>query len=227
MVAPVGRDEELLEQAKAHLRSLSLSLPELIEHLRQLALAQGREALAAGLPNSQQEAERLSGLLAYIEQYTRPDARTFGPVSVRAVLEEAIALTRAEIQRKGRVGVAYHDAPLVTGNPRQLGHVIVAMLINAAQALPEGAPNDHYVAAELDTNEDGWARIAIADSGIGIAPEDVAHIFEPLYSTKRGAGMGVGLAAVREIVTGLGGKISVESVPGSGTLFIIELPPAS
>jgi two-component system, NtrC family, sensor kinase len=227
MVGPVSRDEEALEQAKQHLRSLSLSLPELIEHLRQLALAQGREALAASLPDAQHEAERLAGLLAYIEQYTRLDARTFGPVSLSAVLEEAIALTRGEIQRRGRVGVAYHDAPLVTGNPRQLGHVLVAVLINAAQSLPEGARDANYVAAELDTNEDGWARIAIADSGTGIAPEDVAHIFEPLYSTKRGRGLGVGLAAVREIVTGLGGKIAVESVPGSGTLFIIEFPPAS
>lgn len=223
----MGRDEEALEQAKRHLRSLSLSLPDLIEHLRQLALAQGRNALAASLPDAAQEAERLAGLLAYIEQYTRLDARTFGPVSLRAVLEEAIALTRAEIQRKGRVGVAYQDAPLVTGNPRQLGHVLVALLINAAQSLPDGAPDDNYVAAELDTNQDGWARIAIADSGSGIAPEDVAHIFEPLYSTKRGGGLGIGLAAVREIMTGLGGKISVESVPGTGTLFIIELPPAS
>lgn len=223
----MGRDEEMLEQAKEHLRSLSLSLPELIEHLRQLALAQGRNALAASLPDAQKEAERLAGLLAYIEQYTSLDARTFGPVSLRAVLEEAIAFTRAEIERKGRMGVAYHEAPLVTGNPRQLGHVIVALLVNAAQSLPDHAPDDNYVAAELDTNEQGWARIAIADSGSGIAPEDVAHIFEPLYSTKRGSGMGVGLAAVREIVTGLGGKIAVESVPGSGTLFILEFPPAS
>ena len=227
IVACVSRDEESLERAKAHLRSLSLSLPELIEHLRQVALAYGQGDVASSLPDAKKEAQRLVGLLAYIEQYTRVDARTFGPVDLRAVLEGAVALTRAEIQRRGRVGVAYHEAPLVRGNPRQLGHVFVALLVNAAQSLADGAPNDNYVAAELDTNEEGWARIAIADSGSGIAPEDVAHIFEPLYSTKRGAGLGVGLAAVREIISGLGGRISVETVPGSGTLFIIELPPAS
>jgi signal transduction histidine kinase len=227
MVARVSRDEEALEQAKAHLRSLSLSLPELIEHLRQLAMAHGEVAVASSLPDSKNASERLLGLLAYVEQYTRVDARTFGPVDIRAVLEGAVALTRAEIERSGRFGVSYLEAPLVRGNPRQLGHVFVALLINAAQSLPDGAPDANYVAAELDTNDEGWARIAIADSGSGIAAEDVAHIFEPLYSTKRGAGMGVGLAAVREIITGLGGRISVETVPGSGTLFIIELPPAS
>jgi two-component system, NtrC family, sensor kinase len=190
-------------------------------------MAHGDADVASSLPDAKNASERLLGLLAYIEQYTRVDARTFGPVDIRPVLEEAVALTRAEIQRRGRVGVSYLDAPLVRGNPRQLGHVLVALLINAAQSLPDGAPADNYVAAELDTNDEGWARVAIADSGSGIAPEDVAHIFEPLYSTKRGAGMGVGLAAVREIITGLGGRISVETVPGSGTLFIVELPPAS
>jgi len=52
------------------------------------------------------------------------------------------------------------------------------------------------------------------------------EFFEPLFSTKRGAGMGIGLAVVREIIEGLGGHISVESQPGFGTLFILELPPA-
>ena len=224
----MSRDEEELERAKAYLRSLQLSLPELIEHLRKLAVIHSEHDLAASLPDAQLEGERLAGLLAYIERYTLVDAQTFGPVDLRAVLEEATALTRAEIERKGRFGVSYLPVPLVRANPRQLGHVCVALLVNAAQALPDGARADNYVAVELDTNpDDGWARIAIADSGTGIAPEDAARIFEPLYSTKRGAGLGVGLAAVREIITKLGGRISVESAPGSGALFIVELPPAS
>ena len=72
----------------------------------------------------------------------------------------------------------------------------------------------------------GWARIAIADTGVGIAPDVLPHIFDALYSTKRGAGMGIGLALTREIIAGLRGKISVESTPGAGTMFIVELPPA-
>ena len=228
MVAAVSRDEEELERVKAQLRALQLSLPELIENLRKVALIHARGDIAGSLPDSQQEAERLLGLLAYIERYTLVDAQTFGPVDLRAVLEEAAAMTRAEIERKGRFGVSYREAPLVIGNPRQLGHVCIALLVNAAQALPDGARADNYVAVELDTNpEDGWARLAIADSGSGIAHEDLPHIFEPLYSTKRGHGIGVGLAAVREVITGLGGRISVESAPGGGALFIVELPPAS
>ena len=223
----MSRDEEELERAKAHLRSLQLSLPQLIDYLRELAKLYSRPDIVAGLPEAQQEAQRIAGLIAYIERYTRVDAQTFGAVDLRSVLEETVALTRAEIERSGRVSVAYREAPPVRGNPRQLGHVCIALLVNAGQSLVPGAPNDNYVAVELDTNpDDGWARIAIADSGTGIYPEDVPHIFEPLYSTKRGAGLGIGLAAVREIISGLGGRISVESVPGSGSLFIVELPPA-
>jgi two-component system, NtrC family, sensor kinase len=227
MVAPVGRDEDELERAKAHLASLQRSLPELVEYLRELAKVYSREDIAARLPDAAKEAERIAGLLAYIDRYTRVDAQTFGAVDLKAVLEEAVGLTRAEIQRKGRVSAAYLESPPVRGNPRQLGHVFIALIVNAAQSLVDGAPRDNYVAIELDTNPDnGWARVAIADSGTGIYPEDVPHIFEPLYSTKRGAGLGIGLAAVREIIKGLGGRISVESVPGSGSLFIVELPPA-
>ena len=226
MVARVSRDEENLEQAKRHLASLQLSLPQLVEYLQELAKLYSRPDIVAALPDAQKAAERIAGLIAYIERYTRVDAQTFGAVDLRAVLEEAVALTRAEIEQKGRVSVAYREAPPVRGNPRQLGHVFIALLINAGHSLVEGARNDNYVAAELDTNpDDGWARVAVADSGTGIYPEDVPHIFEPLYSTKRGT-LGVGLAAVREIIKGLGGRISVESVPGSGSLFIVELPPA-
>jgi signal transduction histidine kinase len=227
MVAPVGRDEEELERAKRHLASLQLSFPQLIEYLRELAQLYSRPDIVAQLPNAQHEAERIAGLLAYIERYTRVDAQSFGAVDLRHVLEEAVALTRAEVERKGRVSVAYRDASPVRGNPRQLGHVFIALIVNAGQALVDGAPKDNYVAIELDTNPDnGWARVAIADSGTGLYPEDLPRIFEPLYTTKRGTGMGIGLAAVREIIRGLGGRISVESVPGSGSLFIVELPPA-
>lgn len=220
----VSRDDEALDQVKAHLRRLSAALPELIEQLRAITEAAGEAERP--LPDSDRERQRLSGLAGYLDHYGRPGDTTVGPLQVRDVLEEALALTHGEIERKGQVGTSFQDAPLVNANGRALGQVFVSMLINASQALPAGAPDDNYVAVELDTNEDGWARIAIADSGSGIAPENLPHVFQPLYSTKRGHGMGLGLAIVREIITGLGGKISVESHLGGGSLFIIELPPA-
>jgi len=220
----VSRDDEALDRVKEHLRKLSASLPEAMEHLKALTDLEGTDRQ---LRDPDKERQRLTALATYLDSYGRPDARTVGPVNLRDVLEEAVALARGAIEIKGRVGTSFLDAPLVIGNPRALGQVFVSMLINASQALPAGAPDDNYVAVELDTSDAGWARIAIADSGSGISSDDLPHVFQPLYSTKRGKGMGIGLAVVREIITGLGGEISVESAPGRGTLFIIELPPAS
>ena len=222
-----GREREALERLKAHLLALSVSLPELIERVRAQAEAQGNTTVPAALINAQAEGQRLAAFAAYLDHYSRIDGRTLGPLDVRAILEEAVALARGEIEPKARFRASYLPAPLVRASTRQLGQVFVSLLINAAQALPAGAPEAHQVGVELDTSERGWARVAIADTGSGISADVLPHIFEPLFSTKRGAGMGIGLAIVREIVHDIGGGITVESQRGRGTLFIIELPPAS
>jgi signal transduction histidine kinase len=220
------RDEGELERLKARLLALSASLPELIERVRAQAEAEGR-TLPTPLVDAQLEGQRLAAFAAYLDHYSGVDGRTLGPLDLRAILEQAVALTRGEIEPKARFRASYLPAPLVRASTRQLGQVFVSLLINAAQALPAGAPHAHQVGVELDTSERGWAQVAIADTGSGIAADVLPHIFEPLFSTKRGAGMGIGLAIVREVIEGLGGRISVESEPGRGTLFIIELPPAS
>jgi signal transduction histidine kinase len=224
----VNRDGAGLERLKAHLLALSESLPELADRVRARAEALGHTGtLASSLSDAQQRGQRLAAFAAYLDHYSRIEGRTLGPLDVRALLEQAVALTRSEIEPKARLEARYLPAPLVRASSHQLGQVFVSLLINAAQALPAGSPDAHHVGVELDTGERGWARVAIADTGSGISAEVLPRIFEPLFSTKRGAGMGIGLAIVREVIEELGGRISVESEPGRGTLFIIELPPAS
>ncbi len=220
----MSRNEDDLARVKAHLQALSGSLPTLIDRVK--AIAEARGITLPALPDTDQERQRLTAFAAYLDHYSRGDARTLGAIDVGDVLTEAVALARGEIEPKAEVRETYLAAPLVFGNPRQLGQVFVSLLINASQALPAGAPGDHRVDITLDTNLARWARITIADTGSGIAEDVLPRIFEPLFSTKRGSGMGVGLAIVREIVDGLGGRITVESVPDRGTTFTIELPPA-
>lgn len=225
-----GRDDAL-ERLKAQLLALADSLPELIERAKAqaeaLAEAEGRPVLLTPpLIDAETERQRLRSFAAYLDHYGRFDARTLGPISVREVLEQALALTRGEIEHKARFVASLGAAPLVHASPRQLGQVFISLLVNAAQSIAERAPDKHRVAVELDTSPAGWARIAIADTGVGLSAEMLPQIFEPLYSTKRGAGMGMGLSIVRDIVSDLGGYIHVESFLGGGTLFIIELPPA-
>ncbi len=227
-VTCVSQGEDGLERIKAHLLALSEALPALMSRLRARALAEGRTDLLERPPTDAEEVRaRLASFAAYLDHYGRVDAQILGPIDVRAVLEEAVALTRGEIGSRAQLSESYLPAPLVHANPRQLGHVFVSLLVNAAQALPDGDPAGNAVAVELDTTEAGWARVAIADTGTGIHPDVLPLIFEPQFSTKRGAGTGIGLAIVREIVRGLRGRVSVESALGGGTMFIIELPPVS
>lgn len=227
----VGRREDALERLKAQLLALADSLPELVERAKAraeaIADAEGRPVvLTPALIDAETERQRLRSFAAYLEHYGRFDPRPPGPISVREVLEQALALTRGEIEHRARFVASLGAAPLVVASARQLGQVFVSLLVNAAQAIPDRDPKKHTVAVELDTTPAGWARIAIADTGIGISAEMLPHVFEPNVSTKRGSGMGMGLAIVREIVSDLGGYIHVESYFGGGTLFIIELPPA-
>jgi signal transduction histidine kinase len=221
-----ARNRDELARVKARLASLSTALPELIGRVREVSEAHGRP-VAADLPDAQHEGQRLAAFGAYLAHYGRVGNETVGPLDVGDVLAEAVALARGELEPRAQISTSFAAAPLVRANRRQLGQVFVSLLINAAQALPAGARDDHEVAIELDTSDAGAARVAIADTGPGIAPELLTHIFEPLYSTKRGAGMGIGLAIVREIVESLGGRVTVESELGRGTIFVLELPAAS
>jgi signal transduction histidine kinase len=214
-----------LESVKAHLIAMSKSLPPLIERVQAFA-AQHQPPLSYQLPDPAHEQQRLIAFAAYLDQYGRIDATAATPVDIQAVLADAVALTRSEIERSAVIRLNYLAAPAVMANRHQLGHVLVSLLTNAAQAMVLSDTQPNYIDIELDTNNDGWARIAVVDTGAGIAAEVLPFIFNPLYSTKRGAGMGMGLALALRIIEGLGGRISVESELGLGTMAVVEIPPA-
>ena len=98
---------------------------------------------------------------------------------------------------------------------------MLAMLINALEATPEGG----RVRVGVERGAGDTVRISIADTGRGIPPDVIDHIFEPFFTTKaQAAGVGLGLAIVYGIIERHHGTIDVESRPGGGTVFTIELP---
>lgn len=110
------------------------------------------------------------------------------------------------------------DLPPVCIDPRQIGQVLDNLVINAYQAMPDGGQLSLSVQAEQ-----AQLRLAVGDTGVGIAAEHVAHIFEPLFSTKE-HGIGLGLTVSQNLVEVNGGTLTVESVAGQGSTFTLTLP---
>jgi two-component system NtrC family sensor kinase len=101
--------------------------------------------------------------------------------------------------------------------------VFTNLLLNARDAIPDGG----RIMVSTSIADDGSVVAEISDTGIGIAPENVAKIYDPFYTTKGvGQGTGLGLAVTYGIVQEHAGRISVDSTPGHGTIFRITLPTA-
>jgi signal transduction histidine kinase len=114
----------------------------------------------------------------------------------------------------------------VSASGPRLAQVFVNLMVNAAQAMPEGPADANEI--RLSTRaSDGWVEVAVADTGTGIAPEHLDRVFQPFFTTKpEGVGTGLGLPICRDIVQALGGTIAVESALGRGTVFTVRLPVA-
>ena len=112
----------------------------------------------------------------------------------------------------------------MAASERRLGQVFLNLLINAAQAIPEGSPERHAIRARTRT-EGGRVVVEIEDTGTGIPPEILGRIFDPFFTTKPvGQGTGLGLYIVYKILTKYSGAIDIESEPGKGTVFTLKFP---
>lgn len=146
-------------------------------------------------------------------------------VSVAGLVMDAVHLARAGAQTSIDVSIP-EDLHCAEVDPGQIGQVLHNILLNARQAMPEGgiievrASNMHMADGP---GGGSWIRISIRDYGCGIAGDILPRIFDPYFTTKAG-GSGLGLATAYAIVAKHSGKLAVESEPGAGTIFTIDLP---
>lgn len=148
-------------------------------------------------------------------------------IDVRRVMAISINIARNEIRHRARLIVEEDDVPPVFASDSRLGQVFLNLLLNAAQAIPEGnaARNEITVRTRLDAPE--RVVIEVHDTGGGIPREIQGKLFDPFFTTKpQGAGTGLGLAICHNIVKEHGGDITVESEVGKGTCFRVLLPVA-
>jgi len=184
------------------------------------------EEVQKALLQAQLGATRIRDIVRDLRIFARGDPEAIGPVDVEAALEFSIAMATHEIRQRARLVRKYEPVPFVRANESRLGQVFLNLLINAAQAIPEGVKaDDQQVTVSTRLGEEGWVVVEVSDTGKGIDPEHLTRIFEPFFTTKPvGVGTGLGLSVCHGIVTGLGGQLQVESEPGRGTTFRVLLP---
>jgi two-component system, cell cycle sensor histidine kinase and response regulator CckA len=170
-----------------------------------------------------------SELARGILKFARGRSRGHALVDLSQVCQEVIRLAHHTFDRAILLEQDIAPNLVVSGDQAELHQVIMNLCLNARDAMPEGGRLS--IRAELldpperGSNERQRLRIAIEDSGSGMDATTRARIFEPFFTTKpEGAGFGLGLSTVREVVSMHGGEVDVESSPGKGTSFYLYLP---
>ena len=172
------------------------------------------------------QAERATNIVNNLLNFSRTGSATeFAEINVARVLDDTLQLLEPQLRRSQIEIVRRYDedAPEAYGNAGKLQQVFTNLILNARDAIPDGG----RITVSTSTAEDGSIVAEISDTGIGIAPENVAKIYDPFFTTKGvGQGTGLGLAVSYGIVQEHAGRITVESTPGHGTTFRITLPTA-
>ena len=206
--------------------NLELLAEELLRPPRRLdeaALAALREIVA----DARDGVHRLRDIVLDLRVFSRPDETRRGAIDVNQVLESSARMAWNEIRHRAQLVRDLGALPNVLGNDSRLGQVFLNLIVNAAQAIPDGNAADNFIRLATRTDADGRAVIEITDTGSGIHPDHLGKLFDPFFTTKPvGMGTGLGLSISHRIVTELGGTIAVESELGRGTTFRVCLPPS-
>jgi signal transduction histidine kinase len=188
--------------------------------------AERREAVS----DIDEETTRLNRIVTDVLDFARPVHFERRATDLNALCRTSVDAALVD-STDTRVTLDFDPAlPAITTDAERLRTALVNILTNARQAVAAGnGASGHPIGiGDADVrvttrHEPSGARVTIRDRGIGITPEDMAHIFDPYFTTRR-AGTGLGLPIAKNIIEGLGGRIEIESVPGEGTELRITLP---
>ncbi|RKH88774.1 response regulator [Corallococcus sp. AB045] len=185
-----------------------------------------RDALSS-VRGAQEGAERIRLIVRDLQVFSREGAPERALVDLNALVPPAVRVVLHALRARARLVEEFAPVPRVLGSEARLGQVLLNLLVNALQAIPEGEPGRHEVRVRTGTDASGHARVEVEDTGGGIPPDVLPRIFDPFFTTKNSdEGTGLGLAICQQIVRAHGGDLRVHSVPGQGATFTLLLPPA-
>lgn len=204
------------------LSAIDLNLHLLEEELKEQGGFADRGARYLKVLNA--ECRRLSTVLDNFMKFARPGSVGLHEVEVRPLIEHIVALMQFEAEeREIRIEPEVEESlPSVAGDETAISQVLVNVLVNAFQAMPNGGLC-RITAAAHQSEGKRWVVIGVTDTGVGIRKEDLPRLFEPFYTTKSG-GTGLGLAIAYRIMQDHGGEIQVSSHPGKGTTVSMMFP---
>ncbi len=178
------------------------------------------------------QADRIQDIITRLLQFARPGdfAGQADPTQVDGVIADCLMLTRHNMNRsKVQVVSSLTTSILVEINQGELQQVLINLMMNAIQAMPDGGTltvnSRDATPMHSPAGIDGFTgvMIRIGDTGQGIAPGDLDRIFDPFFTTKKQTGTGLGLSISYAIIQRYGGRIDVDSAPGQGTRFTLWL----
>lgn len=170
------------------------------------------------------ESRRCGDIVKNLMTFGRPTSMNREPADLNAIIDRCVRLVQHQLDLKN---IELHqtpdnDLPLVRCDNGQIEQVVLALVMNAIDAMPNGG--NLTLSSRLAMSGD-QVQLEVRDDGVGMPPDVRANMFEPFFTTKeRGRGLGLGLAISRNIVDRHGGQIAVTSEPGHGTTFTITLP---
>ncbi len=190
---------------------------------RELGLSDHREEMLDSLNLIASESRRCGELVKNLLMYTRTVPINLQPTDLTQVIERCRQLVQHKLDVSGIHLYTETEPvlPLIRCDSNQIEQVLLALVLNAIDAMPHGGNLWLTTRANEQNNK---VSCVVRDDGPGVAPEVLEEIFEPFVTTKQNGGTGLGLAISRSIVEHHGGTLEVESRPGSGAAFTVTLP---
>lgn len=204
--------------------NISFAIDQLHQHRADFETLPQFNEVKNALGEAQEGAQRIAGIVRDVKIFSRADRDSLRRVQPASVIEASLRMMQSNIERCATIVREIAEVPRVLANEARLTQVLVNLLVNALQALPERPVAENRIVVALRT--DGrFVVLEVRDNGHGIPDENLRRIFDPFFTTKAvGDGIGLGLSICNTIISAHGGRIDVESTVGVGSIFRIVLP---
>jgi PAS domain S-box-containing protein len=193
-----------------------------------LPFAEMRDTVATLIRDLNDGARRIDRIVQDLKDFARPQPQGLPvDVDVNDIVKRAVRLLAHLIQKRCQhfeLKLA-PDLPPIRGGAQQVEQIVVNLVVNALEALPDPA-RGVTVGSRCNT-DDGWVVVEVSDQGVGIEPEHLERLCDPFFTTKQDSGgTGLGLSVTFSLVQAHGGRLDFDSRPGEGTRATVSFPPA-